>query len=1009
MDVIGNLRFLSLGNGELQNAIIERLASDPTAADGRIYYNTTDNEYRFYNGTAWLAFGASGDISSLQTEVNEIEASLGDFVNSDGTFDPTPLNLLGNVAGLSGGSPTSSLMDALTQLDAAISAAATTGGADKLTELTDVSITGAPALNSILVVKDVAGSPQAIFEPRTPDEARNDLVAVGRAGDTMTGDLVIDGANLVVENNGSAAAPSIAFGSPADTGLFTGSTTSLGDTVDFVGVAVNGTQVARFEQSGSPEFTRLFVVDEVTVTDGAVITDQNSSAAAPGYTFLGDEDTGMFHDVADNIAFSVAGNEAFRIESDSTLNVAATTDYELLVTSDDDIPNKKYVDDAITAATPALALNDLTDVTLTTPADNAILVYNDGAGQWEDEDGATARASLGLAIGTDVQAFDQTLTELSALGSVADDQFLVGSGAGTYAFEDPATVRTTLGLDSGGAGDIWVDVAGDTMTGALNMGSNAITNLADPTAGTDAANKQYVDSLSAGLDPKESVRVATDANEGTYAAGTITGASATVDGVTLAAGDRVLVRAQTDNTENGIYVVTATTTIWDRASDHDGTPANEVSGGNFTFVEQGTTYVNTGWVLQGDGVLTVDSDPIVWTQFSAAGVIQPGIGLSQSGNIFNVNLGAGIFESPDDEVGIDLWDLPNSALILTTDGTGRQGPGSPSQATQLALLLDTTSDGGATPLLQGVNGLRVNNTTFATDSGSTSFVPSQTVTFAGGTGITVSATGSPQVVTITNDAGNQVQNLFETFTGDAGSVTADSATKSLAIVGGTNVTTTIAGSPAVLTIDSPLQNLFATIQSDGASTTADNATDTLTIAGGTSIATAIAGDTLTINNLAPNVDQNLFATFTDGTTSLTAASTTDTLRLRGGTGITSTASATGGSPEAVEVAFDLTADIDDLQDVAMGSPRTAGEALVVNSSGNVTNRPIYAESGLRATSTSHVYNHGLNQQWVNVTVLDSTDQVIIPNSITMTDANNVTVTFGTSIECRIIVMGVSAA
>ena len=42
MDVIGNLRFLSLGNGELQNAIIERLASDPTAADGRIYYNTTD-------------------------------------------------------------------------------------------------------------------------------------------------------------------------------------------------------------------------------------------------------------------------------------------------------------------------------------------------------------------------------------------------------------------------------------------------------------------------------------------------------------------------------------------------------------------------------------------------------------------------------------------------------------------------------------------------------------------------------------------------------------------------------------------------------------------------------------------------------------------------------------------------------------------------------------------------------------------------------------------------------
>ena len=1009
MDVIGNLRFLSLGNGELQNAIIERLASDPTAADGRIYYNTTDNEYRFYNGTAWLAFGASGDISSLQTEVNEIEASLGDFVNSDGTFDPTPLNLLGNVAGLSGGSPTSSLMDALTQLDAAISAAATTGGADKLTELTDVSITGAPALNSILVVKDVAGSPQAIFEPRTPTEARNDLVVVGREGDTMTGDLVIDGANLVVENDGSAAAPSIAFGSPADTGLFTGSTTSLGDTVDFVGVAVNGTQVARFEQSGSPEFTRLFVVDEVTVTDGAVITDQNSSAAAPGYTFLGDEDTGMFHDVADNIAFSVAGNEAFRIESDSTLNVAATTDYELLVTSDDDIPNKKYVDDAITAATPALALNDLTDVTLTTPADNAILVYNDGAGQWEDEDGATARASLGLAIGTDVQAYNLTLDQLAALGSVADNQFLVGSGAGTYAFEDPATVRTTLGLDSGGAGDIWVDVAGDTMSGTLNMGGNTISNLADPVAGTDVANKQYVDSLSAGLDPKESVRVATDADEGTYGAGTITGASATVDGVTLAAGDRVLVRAQTDAQQNGIYVVTATTTIWDRAPDHDGTPSNEVSGGNFTFVEQGTTYASTGWVLQGDGVLTLDSDDLVWTQFSAAGIIQPGIGLSQSGNIFNVNLGAGIFESPSDEVGIDLFDPANNAIILTQDGSTRIGPGSPVQGSQLALLIADTS------LTQGAPGLSVASTTFNTDSGFTSVQPSETIDVIGGTGITVSVVGSPEQIQIENTAGNQVQNLFETFTGDAGSVTADSATKSLAIVGGTNVTTTIAGSPAVLTIDSPLQNLFATVAGDAGSTTADNATDTVTIAGGTGISTAVTGDTLTITNTDPNVDQNLFATVTGDTGSVTAATTTDSLRIRGGVGIDTTAAAAGGSPEAVEVAVDLNANLTDLQDVTVTSP-SVGETLVVDNTGgspevagNFVNKPIYAQSGLRSTSTSHVYNHGLDQQWVTVTVLDNTDQVIIPNSITMTDANNVTVTFGTSIECRIIVMGVSAA
>ena len=302
-----------------------------------------------------------------------------------------------------------------------------------------------------------------------------------------------------------------------------------------------------------------------------------------------------------------------------------------------------------------------------------------------------------------------------------------------------------------------------------------------------------------------------------------------------------------------------------------------------------------------------------------------------------------------------------------------------------------------------------------TDSGFTSVQPSETIDVIGGTGITVSVVGSPEQIQIENTAGNQVQNLFETFTGDAGSVTADSATKSLAIVGGTNVTTTIAGSPAVLTIDSPLQNLFATVAGDAGSTTADNATDTVTIAGGTGISTAVTGDTLTITNTDPNVDQNLFATVTGDTGSVTAATTTDSLRIRGGVGIDTTAAAAGGSPEAVEVAVDLNANLTDLQDVTVTSP-SVGETLVVDNTGgspevagNFVNKPIYAQSGLRSTSTSHVYNHGLDQQWVTVTVLDNTDQVIIPNSITMTDANNVTVTFGTSIECRIIVMGVSAA
>jgi phage-related tail fiber protein len=154
-----------------------------------------------------------------------------------------------------------------------------------------------------------------------------------------------------------------------------------------------------------------------------------------------------------------------------------------------------------------------------------------------------------------------------------------------------------------------------------------VTVNADPDQAMEVATKQYVDSIAAGLDPKASVKAATTG------AITLTGTQ-TVDGVSLVTGDRVLVKNQSPTTDNGIYVVASG--AWARSTDMDGTPANEVSAGNYVFVEQGTQNASTGWLITGSGILTLGVDPIVWTQFSEVGQVTAGAGLTKTGSQVDV-------------------------------------------------------------------------------------------------------------------------------------------------------------------------------------------------------------------------------------------------------------------------------------------------------------------------------------------------------------------------------------
>lgn len=161
-------------------------------------------------------------------------------------------------------------------------------------------------------------------------------------------------------------------------------------------------------------------------------------------------------------------------------------------------------------------------------------------------------------------------------------------------------------------------------TADISNGGFKITNVAEPTLSTDAATKNYVDSVAQGLDVKASAVVATTANI------TLSGTQ-TIDGVALVAGDRVLVKNQSTASANGIYVVAAG--AWTRATDAD-TWAKLVSA--FVFIEKGTVGADTGWVSTIDNGGTLGSTAVTFSQFSGAGTYTAGTGLTLTGTQFSI-------------------------------------------------------------------------------------------------------------------------------------------------------------------------------------------------------------------------------------------------------------------------------------------------------------------------------------------------------------------------------------
>lgn len=202
---------------------------------------------------------------------------------------------------------------------------------------------------------------------------------------------------------------------------------------------------------------------------------------------------------------------------------------------------------------------------------------------------------------------------------------------------------------------VYRDAEGD--FAAREISAERVIISGTPTSATDAATKGYVDGLKQGLDVKESVKLATTENIA------LDNTTVSVDGITLVSGDRILVKDQTDASENGVYIVN-TSGAWARAEDF---VQGKVSSGAFFFVEEGETGGNNGFVLTTDNPISIGNTALTFTQFSGAGQVVDGAGLGKIGNEIFVKTGLGI-SIVADQVSIDK-NVVARKVVATIDGT----------------------------------------------------------------------------------------------------------------------------------------------------------------------------------------------------------------------------------------------------------------------------------------------------------------------------------------------------
>ena len=425
--------------------------------------------------------------------------------------------------------------------------------------------------------------------------------------------------------------------------------TNLGDTTISVTLDTVNSNVGQFGSTTA--------IPVVTVNAKGLVTAVSTASITTSLGIAADTGTDSIALATDTITF--AGGEGI----DTSINAGTNT---ITISGEDASTSNKgvasFADADFNVSSGAVELKDTVVKTVTTdsgaltPASHSLSILG-GEGIDVTHAGSTITVAGEDASTSNkgVASFDTNNFTVTS-GAVAAKTITLGSSTltlgSTTTSIDGITELTVDNININGSTISSTDTNGNIVispngTGKIDVSGSIITGIAEPVNSSDAATKNYVDTVAEGLHVHEAAHCATTDTLANLSGGTVTydngtagvGATLTlsagltaIDGHTLTNGDRILVKNQANQAHNGMYVRTSATVLT-RASDFD--TAIEIGGGDFTFVEKGTTYANTGWV-QTFEVLTVGSDTVIWQQFAGQGTFTAGNGLILTGTEFNV-------------------------------------------------------------------------------------------------------------------------------------------------------------------------------------------------------------------------------------------------------------------------------------------------------------------------------------------------------------------------------------
>lgn len=969
MKVNGSLAFDASSASEIKNLRVEKYATMPGYVagqdHGRLIFNSTTSVMYVGSDTigagSWVATATGGSAFS-QAEGDAIEASLGSGINTDGTF-----NAVGFPAQAGLSTPTS-FTDAINQIAAYATANNT------LFEMDDVTLSQAVPTGAKFLY--TAGGSNWLDHTLVLADVSNVTATAGEVNELHLGTAVQ--ADFIKLHNVTSTA--------VELNVLTGIAPTLTATeLSFVDGVTSGIQGQLDNKqpidAGLTSLAALTGPGYVTVdVTGNVVSSRTFVNPAAGFTLSN---------------LDGAGNSVFALANDlAGVEGLATTGY-------------------------AIRTGDGTWTARSIAGTADRIVVTNGSGIASD-------TNIDLATVT-----QDVLTTGKVFSKISLD------GYGRVIGNTPVlTTDITALVDA-----TYVNVAGDTMAGTLAMGGFNITGLPNsPSGANSATSKFYVDSMVSGgaswrnpiIDPNlvdvVTVVPASPVLYGTYIAyggsypqtwGTYTTVAQgevftwtgsiwhQVDGP-IAAGDRFIIAGESGTIGAGLsgvgffngdliqYVAgdAALFASWSTPEGRSG-----LAGG--TEMPQGTT------VLCADDqsfhyghTYLYDSVANIWHEIAGPGSIGAGDGLFYSGNVMNINMGAGIVQLPSDEVGIDLYDEPNGALILTSDGATH----STLTGSKLYLKLDAagalaqTASGLKINAASVTNAMLVNSTlTINGDAGTFAQALGGTLIISGNAAQGVSSTATAGTVDFTVADASYSQKGVSQYTATEFVVTAGVvAVGVLANANLANSTITITGTAGSDPV--ALGESFA-ILGDGAAITTLMGANSLAITArkATAVLTGVASFA-TANFAVDGAGEVTLASSLDALSNVStadAAATNSLLQKSAGDWVAVTPAAVGG-----------TIALGDLLDVGVAPATTSGQALIADGSAWQAKK-IYHLHTQGTAATSWTVTHGIGQQYCNVTIVDATDEVVIPQSITFNGTTTLTVTFNTAIAGKVVVMGIA--